>query len=88
MGHEKKKRVISRALFLLTAVFFFGIIWLFSLAAQQSLRLRIEQLNELPCYDFSEVPGVIWWGNDQKISLHDLARYCAPICGFHPMSPC
>jgi len=87
MGHEKNRGVISRALFLLTVVLFFGIIWPFSVTAQQSLRLRIEQLNKLPCCDFSEVPGVIWWGNDPKISLHDLARYCAPILWFSPDEP-
>ncbi len=87
MSHKKKKGVIFKSLSLLMVIFFFGLIGPPGAPGQQTLRSRIEALNSLPCCEFSEVPGIIWWGNNPKISLQDLARYCAPILWFSPDEP-
>ena len=50
----------------------------------QSLRSRIDELNKLPCCDFSEVAGVVWAGNDPILTFQELAAYCAPILWFSP----
>jgi len=53
----------------------------------QSLRSRIDELDKLPCCDFTEVPGVVWVGNDPVLTFQELAAYCAPILWFSPDEP-
>ncbi len=53
----------------------------------QSLKTRIAELNKLPCCDYSEVPGIIWAGNDPIMTFEELAAYCAPILWFSPDEP-
>lgn len=53
----------------------------------QSLQSRIDELEMLPCCDFSEVPGVVWVGNDPVLTFKELAAYCAPILWFSPDEP-
>lgn len=37
--------------------------------------------------DFSEFPGVVWWGTETEMSMNDLASYMAPILWFSPDEP-
>jgi hypothetical protein len=37
--------------------------------------------------DYSEVPGVIWWGPARRMSLERLASYAAPVYWFSPDEP-
>lgn len=37
--------------------------------------------------EFSDVPGVVWWGTETEMSLSDLASYMAPIFWFSPDEP-
>jgi hypothetical protein len=37
--------------------------------------------------DYSEVPGVIWWGTERRMSLERLAAYAAPVYWFSPDEP-
>jgi hypothetical protein len=37
--------------------------------------------------DFSEVPGVVWFGTDRHMSLERLASYMAPVYWFSPDEP-
>jgi hypothetical protein len=37
--------------------------------------------------DFSEVPGVVWWGTESQMTLARLAAYMAPILWFSPDEP-
>ena len=53
----------------------------------QSLQSRIDALKKLPCCDFSEVPGVIWVGNDPVMTVRELAAYCGPVLWFSPDEP-
>jgi len=53
----------------------------------QSLEARMEELNKLPCCDFSEVPGIVWAGNNPKMTFAELAAYCAPILWYSPDEP-
>jgi len=53
----------------------------------QSLQARVEELNRLPCCEYEEVAGVIWFGNDPIMTLQQLASYCAPILWFSPDEP-
>ena len=85
--HGMKAKTIFRTLICLTAVGFLATLWPPGACGQKRLQTRIDQLNQFPCCEFSEVPGVIWWGNNPKMSLHDLARYCAPILWFSPDEP-
>jgi len=39
-----------------------------------------------PC-DFSRVPGVVWWGTDPQMTLHEFASYVAPVFWFSPDEP-
>ncbi len=56
-------------------------------SSAQSLQSRIDELNKLPCCDFSEVPGVIWVGNDPIMTFQELAAFCGPILWFSPDEP-
>ena len=58
-----------------------------NLSLGQSLSSRIDELNKLPCCDFSEVPGVVWAGNDPIMTVQELAAYCGPILWFSPDEP-
>jgi len=53
----------------------------------QSLEARVEDLNKLPCCDYTEVPGVVWAGNNPKMTFAQLAAYCAPIVWYSPDEP-
>ena len=37
--------------------------------------------------DFSDVPGVVWWGTDGRMTLEQLAAYVAPVYWFSPDEP-
>lgn len=37
--------------------------------------------------DFSQVPGVVWWGTDPEMTLQDLVSYAAPVFWFSPDEP-
>lgn len=37
--------------------------------------------------DFSEVPGVVWWGAQKEMSLSRLVEYIAPVFWFSPDEP-
>jgi hypothetical protein len=37
--------------------------------------------------DFSEVPGVVWWGTETQMTLAKLAEYMGPIFWFSPDEP-
>jgi hypothetical protein len=37
--------------------------------------------------DYSQVPGVIWWGPERRMSLERLAAYAAPVYWFSPDEP-
>jgi hypothetical protein len=37
--------------------------------------------------DFSQVPGVIWWGTERFMSMERLAGYAAPILWYSPDEP-
>ena len=37
--------------------------------------------------DFSDVPGVVWWGTSPQMSLNRLASYIAPVYWFSPDEP-
>jgi hypothetical protein len=78
-----------------SAVLPFFMIWILPLllttvsteAYGQSLKYRVEKLNQLPCCDFSEVPGVIWSGKNPRMRFDELAAYCAPILWYSPDEP-
>jgi hypothetical protein len=56
-------------------------------AFAQNLEARVAELNKLPCCDYTEVPGVVWAGNNPKITFAELAAYCAPILWYSPDEP-
>jgi hypothetical protein len=37
--------------------------------------------------DFSDVPGVVWWGTRSQLTLSELASYIAPVYWFSPDEP-
>jgi hypothetical protein len=42
----------------------------------------------LPCgCDFSDVPGVVWWGSPRQMTVAELAAYAAPVFWFSPDEP-
>lgn len=47
----------------------------------------IEEMNKLPCCDFTYLPFVIWAGKNPRISFAELAAYCAPILWYSPDEP-
>lgn len=57
-----------------------------ALAALLTPRLAAQQPSTARC-DFSDVPGVIWWGTEVHMSLSRLAAYAAPIYWFSPDEP-
>lgn len=59
---------------------------LFALPAGAQVSPAQSQDVTAPC-DFSEVPGVVWWGSEREMSLSRLAAYLAPIYWFSPDEP-
>ncbi|KPK57032.1 MAG: hypothetical protein AMS21_12030, partial [Gemmatimonas sp. SG8_38_2] len=37
--------------------------------------------------DFSDVPGVVWWGTENQLTMNRLASYLAPVYWFSPDEP-
>ncbi len=37
--------------------------------------------------EFSQIPGAIWWGSDNNMTVADLAAYAAPVFWFSPDEP-
>lgn len=37
--------------------------------------------------DFSDVPGVVWWGTRRQMTLEEIASYMAPVYWFSPDEP-
>jgi len=37
--------------------------------------------------DFSDVPGVVWWGTETQMTMNRLASYLAPVYWFSPDEP-
>ncbi len=56
-------------------------------AQVKKIEQGLKRLNELPCCDFSELPFVVWAGNNPKMTFAELAAYCAPILWYSPDEP-
>lgn len=37
--------------------------------------------------DLSKIPGAVWWTTERKITIRQLAAYCAPVFWFSPDEP-
>jgi len=37
--------------------------------------------------DLSKIPGAVWWTKERKITIRQLAAYCAPVFWFSPDEP-
>ena len=42
---------------------------------------------EPPHCDFTRYPGIVWSGTERKMTIRDLAAYCAPVFWFSPDEP-
>jgi hypothetical protein len=63
---------------LLTALFI-GI----SCAARGTALLAQQAASDVDC-NFSDVPGVVWWGPRHQMTLDELVSYIAPVYWFSP----
>jgi len=45
------------------------------------------KLKDFPCGDYVDLQAVVWSGHDTRMSIADLAAYCAPVLWFSPDEP-
>ena len=49
--------------------------------------LMAQQADQDVACDFSDVPGVVWWGTRYQMTLEELVSYVAPVYWFSPDEP-
>lgn len=83
-----KVRMIFRLLYSFPAILILSLLaGSGAIFAQSKIERVAAELAKTPCCDFSEVPGVVWYGNDPKMTIRELASYVAPVYWFSPDEP-
>ena len=65
---------------------FLSVFFLCAVSYSQTFDFSIDA-KDVPCCDNSNIPAIVWYGNNSKMSIQKLAAYCAPFLWFSPDEP-
>jgi hypothetical protein len=77
--HSHNRRHIT---LLAVVVIILQIFWITPASAEPD-----EDYSKLPCCDANGVRGAAWYGSDTRMTIDELAAYCAPVLWFSPNEP-